>query len=297
MLPRFSAILTGLQSTFQTSIASNDNSLYALHHLAPDPTHKCLPLLQTTPPTNHQKKVPSTCHLALPQHQCPLLSRLALSRPPCRPSLTSTPHSSNQSQMGSSKPLQIVRLTQLLPRRAMRIASTIWSSASSITRKPSTMLPMVSSSIMDKSPISTSWWVMGYTRRQSGSNSMMMEWSWDTLQNKVQISSPISLICTPPPTTASTHPSSPYLHGSNICSQVLAATSTFSKLPWPTPTTGAWRKRSHITGKSMTMSPISQSKSRSTSGTLRQHGPILHHMSPALCSLKPQSMSSRSITC
>jgi hypothetical protein len=63
MQPESSAILTGLWSTLQVSTTSNNNLLYALHHLAPNPMHECLLPLLTTPPTNHQTKAPFNCRL------------------------------------------------------------------------------------------------------------------------------------------------------------------------------------------------------------------------------------------
>jgi hypothetical protein len=140
---------------------------------------------------------------------------------------------------------------------------------------------------MDKSATFTSQWVTDCIKRQNGFTSTMTVWFQGTLRNKAQTNNHTSSTCMPPPTTVSTCPLSPYLHGSGTCSLVPAGTSTSSKPLWLTLTTGAWHEKSRGTGKSMSMSPISQSRSRSTNRTLRQCRPTLCHVSPALCSPKP----------
>jgi hypothetical protein len=168
---------------------------------------------------------------------------------------------------------------------------------SSTTRRLSMNHPQAMSLMIDKSPTSTSPLVVGYTRRQNGSNLMTMAPSLVTSVPKAQTNSPTSSTSMLPPTTASIHLSPLYLGGFATYSPDQEATSTFSKPLWPRLTTGAWQGKSRGTGKSTTTLPTLQSRSRSISRTLRQHGPNLHRVSPASCSPRLQSMLRHFIMC
>jgi hypothetical protein len=105
----------------------------------------------------------------------------------------------------------------------------------------------------------------------------------DTLPYRAPMNSPTSSIFTPPLTTASTCPLTPYPCSSATCSPVQGVTSTSSKPQWPTPTTGVWHEKSHVTRRSMTMLLCWRSRSRNTNATSMPHRPALCHVSPTLC--------------
>jgi hypothetical protein len=183
------------------------------------------------------------------------------------------------------------------PRRPTRIASITWSSAFSTMRIPSTMHPRASCSTTGKSVTSTSQWATDYIKRQDGSVSTTTAQSLATTRNKGQTNNLTSSTCTPPPTTLSTHPSTPYPPGSDTCLLALAASFKSFKPLWPILMTGAWHRRSHGTERSTMMSPTWRSRSKSTNATLMLHEQVSCCVSPDLCSHALQNMSRLSGTC
>jgi Chromo (CHRromatin Organisation MOdifier) domain len=113
--PESCATLMEHTSILQTSTASNNNSLYALHHLAPRRTHQCLPSLRTMPQMNHQAKPPSNYLPDLAQLQHQSLFHLAPSRQPYKHNKIWMQSSSAVLPTASSKPLLIERPTPLYP--------------------------------------------------------------------------------------------------------------------------------------------------------------------------------------
>jgi hypothetical protein len=150
-------------------------------------------------------------------------------------------------------------------------------------RQHSTSHPWAMFSTMERCLTSISLSAVGYTRRPNGSTSMKMAWSQAISAPRALTSSHTLLTSTSLPTTVSTHPSRHYLHGSTTCSPDPEVTSTSFRAQWPRLMIGAWRGRSCATNRSTTILPISQSRLRSTSRTLKQHKLTLHHVSPALC--------------
>jgi hypothetical protein len=138
---------------------------------------------------------------------------------------------------------------------------------------------------------------VGYIRRPSGSTSTMMAQSQAISAPRALTSSHTSSTSTSLLTTASIHPSQHYPHGSAICSPGQEATSTSFRTWWPRLMIGARQGRSHTTDRSTTTSPDLWSRSRSISGTSRQHELTLHRVSPASCLPMLQSMLRCFVTC
>jgi Chromo (CHRromatin Organisation MOdifier) domain len=190
MPPESCAMLTGPILTLQTSTTSNDNSLYALHHLAPNPTCKCLPLVCTMLQTNHQVKPPFNYlpDSLQPQHRLPF--PLTPSRQPYRLNQIWMPSSSKASLMACFKPSPIERLTLLYLQNDTKTGSTVRSNESSTLKALSMSHPQATSSTMGRSLTSTSPLVVGSIRKQNGSGSMTMAPSPATSALRAPMSSP-----------------------------------------------------------------------------------------------------------
>jgi hypothetical protein len=189
--------------------------------------------------------------------------------------------------MASSKPSLIARPAPAYQISGTKTTSITSNNTSSTTRGHSTSHRWATPSTMAKSPTSTSQWAMGFIKRPSGFISMMMEWCWGITAPRGPTNNPASSIYMPCLTLASTPPSRHFQPGSDICSLAPAGTSRSCSKQWPTPTTGAWPKKSHAITNLTTISQRSPSRlsSISVTSTLYEHG--LAHVSPASCSPTP----------
>jgi hypothetical protein len=281
-LPASCATLMVSNSTLRTSTASNDNSLYALHPLAPNSSTQCLPSHHSTPQMNCLVRLHSSYPHTTAIHQLRLPSHLAPSKQPSKHNPTSRPHYSETSPMGYYKPSPTERPPPLLQQSGTRIESITLNNASYITKTPSTPLPRATPSTTGRSQTSTSRSAMGFIKRPNGFDSTKMALSQATTQCKDPTNNRISSTYMHRQTSASTPFSKRYQTGSGTCSQDREATfRSYSRL-WLTRTIGAWPERSRDTTSSTTTLQPSPSRSNNTNvtSTLPKHGlDLVSHVS------------------